>query len=153
MCGGFKFSKNALIALNILYIVSYYCNIPSYSTSRKQNHFLSTVGWIYSDWCGHLWKSCKYCNQPSYYWRHCGLWCFSLNDSHHGANWSSQASSSFAFLRKSTISQSDLISQTFSLNGLIKFCSIWWSCSFYSFCNSALLVLVLQLMMRHRYVH
>ena len=98
MCGGFKFSKNALIALNILYIVSSVLSLSCYFWIVIFVCFL--VGWFYLNWCSYIWKSCQFGYQLTYYWWHSSMWHISFGNCHNGFDWCCKTSSSSPFLCK-----------------------------------------------------
>ena len=101
MCGGFNFSKNALTALNIVYIVSLFCVclfVFDFIIMQMRCLLFIAVGWVHPDWCRYLWKSFESGHEPTYHWWDCGLRCFSPDDLDHGSGWSCQAPPSSSLL-------------------------------------------------------
>jgi hypothetical protein len=59
MCGGFTCTKNALTALNILYIVRIIAIIWYFELINWKLFFVLIVGIVRLDWSGGVWKSCQ----------------------------------------------------------------------------------------------
>lgn len=78
MCGGFTCSKNALIALNVLYVVRYMVThkdiIPHYWLLKYDLIFHITGGGFYLDISGGVWAGIVAVRKSAHRRRYFGMW-------------------------------------------------------------------------------
>lgn len=96
MCGGFTCSKNALIALNVLYIVSN--NIFLFKKIIAYKSFLFSDCGVYFDWGSSVWRGSIHSDESTHRRWYFSLWnYFNINISTGAAGCCETSSSNAVF--------------------------------------------------------